>query len=366
MLQDRQQRPASAETEPAGLSGTARLGADLRDARLRLGWGLPELATSLRIRQQYLEAIEAGRVADLPGTTYALGFIRAYGNALGLAGPEYASRFRAESGSATKRTELAFPVPVPQRGVPAGAVVLLGMTLVAAAYAGWYYHTADRRTPSHVVPALPDRLAPLASGGTAPTPSPQIASILPSVTAPPPQPAVQPPAAAKPAPVVAAPPPAPAAASPKPVQAAAMPPATAATPPPAAAPSQTGIVVKASADTWVMVRQDGKILLNRVMHAGDTWPLPADATNATLTTGNAGGTLLSVDGVDAPSLGASGAVRRDLVLDPKAIASGHPASRPLTTVPPPQTATDRLNGAEPTRRHPGPDSSPAAGAPGAE
>lgn len=368
MLQDRQQT-----LEP---SGTAKLGAEMRAARQRLGWGVPELATSLRIRQQYLEAIEDGRVADLPGTTYALGFIRAYGNALGLPGTEYATRFRAEGGSANKRPELAFPVPVPQRGVPAGAVVLLGMLVVAGAYGGWYYYSADQRTPSHTVPALPERLAPLAAtGGATAPPSPQVASILPSVT-PPSAPAAAP---AAPAPATTdrslAPP---EAVTPQPTSAQAPPaktpaPAAAggssdgATPaapapaggivPPAVAPAApvSGIVVKATAESWVMVRDGGKVLLNRTMQAGETWPLPAEATSATLTTGNAGGTVVMVDGDDTPSLGASGAVRRDVALDPAGLRSGHPVSGQTAakTPGPPGNAADRLNDAEPRRSHAG-------------
>src|SRR5277367_4838810 len=75
----------------------ARLGAELQAARQKLGWELPQLAASLRIRQAYLEAIETGRVAELPGSTYALRFVRTYAAALGLPGEEMARRFRAEA-----------------------------------------------------------------------------------------------------------------------------------------------------------------------------------------------------------------------------------------------------------------------------
>ncbi len=354
MLQD---RPQSSES-----SGTARLGAEMRAARERLGWGVPELAASLRIRPQYLDAIEDGRVADLPGTTYALGFIRAYGNALGLPGPEYAARFRAEGGPANKRPELTFPVPVPQRGVPAGALVLLGMLVVAAAYGGWYYYSADQRTPSHVVAALPSilpsvappsQLAPAAAGVTAgrapvtPTAGPAPAALTPAPQAAPAG--------------VAGPGSAPAAAPAAVGGAAASVPTPAPTPsvptpsvptPPAVQPAMAGIVVKATAESWVMVRDAGKVLLNRTMHAGDTWPLPAAAASATLTTGNAGGTVVMVDGADMPSLGASGAVRRDVALDPAGLRSGHPAAAPSAGKASP-SATDRLNDAELRRSHAG-------------
>jgi cytoskeleton protein RodZ len=67
--------------------------------------------------------------------------------------------------------------------------------------------------------------------------------------------------------------------------------------------------------------RSGQVLLNRVLHPGDTWPVPVRA-NLLLTTGNAGGTELLVDGATTPAIGASGAVRRDLPLDPDQIKGG--------------------------------------------
>ena len=59
------------------------------------------------------------------------------------------------------------------------------------------------------------------------------------------------------------------------------------------------------------------------MHAGDSWTMPADAKDLTLTTGNAGGTSIEVDGTPIPqSLGGSGAVRRDVPLDADMLKSG--------------------------------------------
>ena len=86
---------------------------------------LPDVAATLRIRLPFLEAIEDGRVADLPGNAYAVGFLRTYASSLGLDAAEVARRFRAEAQEVNRKTELAFPAPVPERGVPAGAVMYL-------------------------------------------------------------------------------------------------------------------------------------------------------------------------------------------------------------------------------------------------
>jgi cytoskeleton protein RodZ len=308
----------------------AKLGGELRARRQTLGWELPELSQSLRIRQPYLEAIEGGRMSELPGNTYALGFVRAYASALGLNGEQIASRFRAESAEASIRPALSFPAPVPQRGVPAGALMLLGLLILGASYAGWYYVSEHERTPAETVPPIPDHLLPSAEK---PTPSPQVASILPSASPPAPRQVVPSTTPANPAPSSAAATQAAtassAALSPAPVIPA---PAIAPAPAPAAAPpapSGTRIIVKATADAWVTIKQpNGPPLLNKLMQAGETWPVPADKPGLTLTSGNAGGTELDVDKTQIATLGPSGAVRRDLKLDPDALKAG-----PLPPIP---------------------------------
>jgi cytoskeleton protein RodZ len=341
------------ETRAAGgLAPAARLGAELRTARQNLGWDLGDLARSLRIRQAYLEAIEAGRISDLPGTTYALGFVRAYASALGLPGEQVASRFRAESAEANVKPALSFPAPVPQRGVPAGALMLLGLVVLAGAYSGWYYISERQRTPAETVPPIPDRLQP---AEPRPAPSPQVASILPSASPPAPVPAPVP--APAPAPTVPVSKPA----APAPTQQAqtqAAPPAPAPAPAPAAAPAPmpvvqtppapqsamppgTHIVVKASADAWVTVRaKGGATLYSKLMHAGDSWPVPADKPNLVLTTGNAGGTEIDVDGKAVEGLGAQGVVRHDIPLDVDVLKSGQLPPAPTHTRPKPPPETD--------------------------
>lgn len=301
-------------------AGAARVGAELRAARQRLGWLLPDVANSLRIRLSYLEAIEDGRVADLPGSAYAIGFVRAYATALGLDADEVARRFRTEASEVNRKTELTFPAPVPERGVPAGAVILVGAVIAGLAYAAWFHFSDGGQPRAEAVPAVPARLAPLAGSPDAVpgTPSPQVASIMPDKPVPPP-------ASAPPAPIQSAP------AAATPVLPAAPNFTTAqAQPSPAAptpAPAGARIVVQATADAWVQVRQrGGHVLLNRVLRSGETWPVP-DEPNLTLTTGNAGGTELLVDGQPTPSLGKPGMIRRDLPLDPAALAQA-PASTP--------------------------------------
>ncbi len=334
--------PADGDAGPA--LGASRVGAELRAARQRLGWALPDVAATLRIRLPYLEAIEDGRIADLPGNAYAVGFLRTYASSLGLDAAEVARRFRAEASEVNRKTELAFPAPVPQRGVPIGAVVLLGLLVAGGGYAAWYRMSGDARSTAEAVPAVPDRLAPLADRAAPPSnPSPQVASILPPPA--PTQPATGRTAMQGQAPAPAAPPAAqPAGArapAPGPAPVAAVPPMPAPTPaaaPPAPpAPDAPRVLIRVKSDAWVQVREkQGQVLLSRLMRGGESWPVPR-GSKLLMTTGNAGGTELVVDGIAAPSLGAAGALRRDVPIDGdagKPAGAARPASpQPASTQP---------------------------------
>jgi hypothetical protein len=78
-------------------------------------------------------------------------------------------------------------------------------------------------------------------------------------------------------------------------------------------------------------------LLNKMFHAGDSWPVPADKPGLTLNTGNAGATIINVDGAPMPqSLGTPGMVRRDVPLDADLLKSGQlPPPKARVKVKPP-------------------------------
>jgi cytoskeleton protein RodZ len=321
-------------TEPPA---AARAGADLKAARERLGLALPEVALGLRIRLPHLQALEEGRISLLPGNAYALAFVRTYANALGLDAEEMVRRFRTEAAEFGRRTELVFPVPMPERGLPAGAVLLLGLVLAIGTYAGWYRLSGEGRLPAETVTAIPERLASLAEQAlpAAPGPSAPGAVTPPEAVAMAEAPGAEASGVALPLRALADP------ARPE-LQADPAPPVMAISPTSAAAaqlPSQPSdasaaagsssvpdpvrIVLHASADAWMQVkdRSSGTLLLNRTLKAGESWPVPP-GSDVLLTTGNAGGTDILVDGTPSPSLGASGAVRRDLPLDPVQIKDG--------------------------------------------
>jgi cytoskeleton protein RodZ len=289
--------------------GTARVGAALRAAREANGWTLAQVAAALKIRRAYLEAIEDGRMADLPAPAYAIGFVRNYAELLGLDATEAARRFRADVAEPARAPVLDFPAPVPERGVPAGALALMGVVLAVAVYVGWYRTSEGPRPVAEVVPPIPERLERIAEPIRPPAPVP-----VPEPPGPP-MPSVPPTsaAAAIPPPPVQIPGPLPLATVPPPA------------PPPASAPQE--MLVRARQDSWIQVRdRAGNVVFNRVLRSGESWSVPLqNRGNLLLTTGNAGGTEILYEGNALPAIGAPGQVRRDLPLDPDRLRDAVPA-----------------------------------------
>jgi cytoskeletal protein RodZ len=146
------------------------VGALLRASRLRCGEDLRDVSRALCIRQAYLEAIESGRCQELPGPTYAIGFVRAYAEHLGLDSAEVVRRFKAETSAANGRSELVFPTPVAEAGIPGGAIVFVGAIVAVLAYGGWYLSTTKDGFFAELIAPLPEQLAALLSSKDEPTP----------------------------------------------------------------------------------------------------------------------------------------------------------------------------------------------------
>lgn len=82
------------------------------------------------------------------------------------------------------------------------------------------------------------------------------------------------------------------------------------------------IVLNATADSWVQVR-DGEqnVLFTQMLRAGDRYRVP-NRDGLVLLTGNAGGLVVAVDGAPVPMLGPEGAVLRNVRLDAGALKTG--------------------------------------------
>jgi cytoskeleton protein RodZ len=70
------------------------IGRRLQAAREALGITLDTAEEEIKIRRKYLEGLELGRQADLPGEAYLKGFLRTYGNYLGLDGTALVAEYK--------------------------------------------------------------------------------------------------------------------------------------------------------------------------------------------------------------------------------------------------------------------------------
>lgn len=128
----------------------------LRESRKNAGADLREAADYLRIRYPYLLAIEESRVDDLPGATYAMGFVRAYADYLGLDGPAVVERYKNETSELGDDVRLVFPSPSPEGKIPSAAIILVGVVGLLLTYAGWVFLAQPDTKIAELIPALPD------------------------------------------------------------------------------------------------------------------------------------------------------------------------------------------------------------------
>ena len=86
MLESLKKRKASSDDTNGCRDMAMTVGRYLKTERELQGQDLQQVAEMLRIQHSYLQAIEEGEIDQLPGPTYAVGFVRAYAEYLGLEG----------------------------------------------------------------------------------------------------------------------------------------------------------------------------------------------------------------------------------------------------------------------------------------
>lgn len=130
----------------------------LREARLKAGYDLSDVANVLRIQLPYLEALEESRFDDLPGTTYAVGFLRSYAGFLGLDADEIVGTYKRERALDMEQQRLAFPAPVKEAPRPRLWLILIVLVLAGLAYGGWQYYASEGRFDTDLVADVSSRL----------------------------------------------------------------------------------------------------------------------------------------------------------------------------------------------------------------
>lgn len=105
---------------PPEQAGAPGIGPTLKDARRRLGMDIKEAEERTKIRTRYLRALEAEDWEVLPAPAYVRGFLRAYGQILGLDGAALADRYR-RSYEEPAAAAAAPPEPVLRNRRPSGS-----------------------------------------------------------------------------------------------------------------------------------------------------------------------------------------------------------------------------------------------------
>ena len=298
-----------AEEEPESITepfGPRSAGDELRQRREALGLDLADVAAALRIKPAYIGALEAGRADELPGAVYAIGFIRAYADHLGLDHREMLRLFKQQSTLFGAKPDLDFPIPLGERSMPGGGMLLVTLILAVCGYGGWFYlSTGDGPRPQRVA-EVPLELLPYREPPRIP----------PAVS----QPVEAQQAAPRPPAVPSSPMQTGSGSGGNPAAAgSAMAAVPAATDP---APNPGEVVIRATADSWIQIRDARQsVVLTRVLKAGESCRAP-DRPGLSMRTGNAGGLEITVNGVPAPPIGGRGMVRRNVALDGHALLAG--------------------------------------------
>ncbi len=303
------------------------VGQDLRAARLRRGDDLASVSRALKIRKDHLEALEEDRLDALPGRTYAVGFVRAYADYLGLDAVQMVERFKDEiAGRDTGPTEVT-GLPTHEEGprLPHGWVII-AVIIVGLVVFGIYHLAVSADRMLQPVTPVPAAIQPKqAVQFQKPPPKPparasQAATEVPGQSARIATPARKPPAEeAKTA--------APAEAAPAPPQPAPQTEAAAATP---AGERHTGqilgqdnanprVILHILKPTRVLVQgSDGKTYINRILHPGDSYRVP-DLVGLSLTTSDGSAVEIELDGQVMGVAGKASEIVEAMSLDPQAV-----------------------------------------------
>lgn len=328
----------SSETNRTAGGGLAEIGAMLRRRREEVGQELATISAVTHIKPIYLKAIEEGRRKDLPGTAYMIGYIRTYADYLGFDGNRLITDYHAELAgqrrAPDKRAEPAEPEPVALTQVQGSPVLMLGglVILALAAYGVWAIvsgggsetQTAatapvEETAPAEPVPAEEPEVAAAPPGTPSPTNAEASTGAASTGSATDAVPEEIPPVEEAPAAAEDQVPPEADVASAGEEVVEESPPQQAAAEPEGTAGK---IVVRARLESWIQVTNEKKeVLFSRVLRSGETYTVPEER-GLMLTTGNAGGIEISVNGKKLKSLGTVGLVKRDIPLDAKKLQDG--------------------------------------------
>jgi cytoskeleton protein RodZ len=130
------------------------IGDVLRRARETSRLPMDQAARTLHIRVRYLEAMETGKLEELPGLPYARGYLQTYAHFLGLDKDEILRRFE-DTEKAIAAKGIYFPQVLSKEKTPSSHMVWGGLFVAVMAYISWNMLVSHSNQNISVVQAFP-------------------------------------------------------------------------------------------------------------------------------------------------------------------------------------------------------------------
>jgi transcriptional regulator with XRE-family HTH domain len=145
---------AAPELDPAW-----RAGRKLSEARRQRGWSLDEVAERIRVRREFLEALEEMNIKLLPGKAYALAFLRSYARELGIEEKAIVDQFQEECALTRDGVlpQIRTPSSRPRKERP--WAIAAGLVVIAALFVGW--RAVEMRVQRDTAPVQTAAAAPV-------------------------------------------------------------------------------------------------------------------------------------------------------------------------------------------------------------
>ena len=143
-----EKRIAEEEAEKAKLEEKKNIGLIMREKRLEKNLSITDVVNSLCIRKNYINAIEDSRFEDLPGTAYAIGFIRSYSDFLELDTKEIIANFKEdmqqEQGASKKIPITTLPKKITKDDLPIKTISIIIASVLLISLLTWYIFGRDK------------------------------------------------------------------------------------------------------------------------------------------------------------------------------------------------------------------------------
>ena len=127
----------SKSNEIATNSSEILFGEALREARHNSNQSLSQISSLLRIRHDYLKAIENGTPDNIPGTTYAIGFIKSYSIYLGIDPEGYINSLKTKVQNPELKNSNVFPSAAPEGKIPSVMVIFTTILITGGIVLIW-------------------------------------------------------------------------------------------------------------------------------------------------------------------------------------------------------------------------------------